>query len=241
MPLSPETIERLVFRLEKVDDSIDAALAAVADENVGRALGYIWEAAERKHRVIALFPKGFRDVYDIFYFLDLAADTATSYPKGAVGEDVDIDDLIENLEQSLDDLEYLDDETDFPDAIERLMQGMIHWFRSMIDYYKKHKKADPNLDGSVPRDHKYGYFTELDSTNQLGEAFHYLEFMDRDLYLARRRLQKSPPDFAGAAKFLKDAEAQKHFLFDDLRGLPRSGDEPPEPGSEDLPPHPYHA
>ena len=241
MPLSPETIERIIYRLERVDDSIDDGLAAVDDEDEDAALGYIREAAERKHRVIALFPRSFREVYDIFYFLDLAADTATSYPNGAIGEDVDVDDLIENLEQSLDDLEHLDDDIDFPDAMQRMIQDMIDWFRGMIDYFKKHKQADPNLDGALPRDRKYGYFAELDPTQQLSGAFHHLDFIDRDLFLARRRLEKDPPDFTGAAKFLKFAEREKHSLIDDLRGTPSSENEPPEPGSEDLPKHPYHA
>lgn len=241
MPLSPEAIERIIFRLEKVDDSIDAAQDAVTNEDVPAALGHIREAMERKHRVIQLYPGSFRDVYDIFYFLDLAADTATSYPNGAIGEDVDVDDLIENLEQSLADLEHLDDEIYFTDAIERLIQDLIDWFRSMIDYYKKHKQADPNLNSTLPRDRKYGFFAELDSTQQLGESFHYLETIDRSLFLARRRLEKDPPDYAGAAKFLRSAESNKHLLIDDLRGRSSSGDEPPEPGSEDLPKHPYHA
>jgi hypothetical protein len=66
MPLSPETIERIIYRLERVDDSIDNAKAAINNEDVGAALGYIAEAAERKHRVISLFPRSFREVYDIF-------------------------------------------------------------------------------------------------------------------------------------------------------------------------------
>ncbi len=241
MPLSPEAIERIIFRLEKVDDSIDAAQDAVTNEDVPTALSHIREAAERKHRVISLFPRSFREVYDIFYFLDLAADTATSYPNGAIGEDVDIDDLIENLGQSLDDLEYFDDEFDLPDAMQRMIQDMIDWFRGMIDYYRKHKQADPNLDATIPRDRKYGYLAELDPTQELSESFHYLDFMDRSLFLARRRLEKDPPDYTGAAKFLKAAEDNKHLLIDDLRGrLNTGGDEPPEPGSEDLPKHPYH-
>jgi len=242
MPLSRETIDRIIYRLERVDDSIDEAQDAIAGEDEAAALGYIAEAAERKHRVIALFPRSFREVYDIFYFLDLAADTATSYPNGAIGEDVDVDDLIENLEQSLDDLEHLDDEYDFPDGMERMIQDLIHWFRGMIEYYKKHKKADPNLDGSLPRDRKYGYFAELDPTQELSGAFHCLDFMDRNLFLARRRLEKDPPDYSGAAKFLRFAEQEKHSLIDELRGRASTGgDEPPEPGAEDLPKHPYHA
>jgi len=241
MPLSPETIERIIYRLERVDDSIDNAKAAINNEDVGAALGYIAEAAERKHRVISLFPRSFRDVYDIFYFLDLAADTATSYPNGAIGEDVDVDDLIENLEQSLEDLEHLDDDIDFPDVMQRMIQDMIHWFRDMIAYYKKHKQADLNLDGSLPRDRKYGYFAHLDPTQELSGAFHCLDFMDRDLFLARRRLEKDPPDYAGAARFLRFAEKEKHSLMDNLRGRASGEDEPPEPGSEDLPRHPDHA
>jgi hypothetical protein len=238
--LSSSVIERIIFRLEKVDDDIEAAKAAVDAEDEAAAIGCISDAAERKHRVINLYPGSFRDVYDIFYFLDLAADTATSYPNGAISDDVTVDEVIENLEQSLEDLEYLDDGY-WTDAIENILQDLIDWLTAMIEYFKKHKQTDPNADATLPRDRKMSFFHELDATGDLEISFYYLDTIDRNLFLARRRLEKDPPDFAGAARFLKAAENNKHLLIDDLRErAAKKKDEPPEPREEDLPKHPDH-
>src|SRR5271169_397958 len=124
MSLSSGAIDRITLRLEEVDDPITAAQAAIARGDAARAIGLIGDAEERKRRAINLYPQSLRQVYDIFYFLDLAADTATSYPNGAISDEVTVDQIIENLEQSLEDLEYLDDETYFTDPIERILQDL---------------------------------------------------------------------------------------------------------------------
>jgi len=240
MSLSSGAIDRITLRLEEVDDPITAAQAAIARGDAARAIGLIGDAEERKRRAINLYPQSLRQVYDIFYFLDLAADTATSYPNGAISDEVTVDQIIENLEQSLEDLEYLDDETYFTDPIERILQDLIDWLRRTIEYYKKHAQADPDDKGTLPRERKMGFFEEIDPSGDLAISFHYLDTIDVSLYLAKRRLQKDPPDFAGAAKFLRAAENNKHLLIDDLRGRASTRDEPPEPGSEDLPKHPDH-
>jgi hypothetical protein len=104
--------DKMIGRLERVDVEIDAGKAAVARRDAGDVAAHARRAADEKHRVVDICPSALRDVFDIFFYLDIAEDEAVRYPDN-IPSPVDLDDVIENLTQSLDDIEYFLEEGDY--------------------------------------------------------------------------------------------------------------------------------
>src|SRR5581483_6784893 len=97
-----EAAEKINHRLERVDHDIDCAKAAIGRGEAADAIRWVMRAVSDKHRVLDLCPSGFAAVYDIFFYADLAERRAVLWPS----EDPDLDDVIEQLEQSLEDVEF---------------------------------------------------------------------------------------------------------------------------------------
>jgi len=242
-----EAAEKINHRLERVDHDIDCAKAAIGRGEAADAIRWVMRAVSDKHRVLDLCPSGFAAVYDIFFYADLAERHAVLWPS----EDPDLDDVIEQLEQSLEDVEfaladgsYLDgamDESD-EDAMTQALEDIASWLREALEGLKKHPPQKPANDGSVTR-MKRAYLDALDPSGELGDVFMYLEGMNLNFWWAGQELAEDPPNFDGADGDLGRAELLKHNL---MRRLGRSshGPHPPQngddshQGEEDLPPHP---
>jgi hypothetical protein len=244
-----ETAEKINRRLDRVDHDIDCAKAAIGRREAADAIRWIMRAASDKHRVLELCPPGFSAVYDMFFYVDLAARHAALWPN----EDPDIDDVIEELEQSLDDVEfalddggYLDgamDDSD-EDAMTEALEDIASWLRDAIEGLKKNPPEKP-ADGMIYQT-KRAYLDALDPTGELSEMYMCLDGMDLNFWFAGQELAENPPDFDGAGGDLGRAEFLKHTL---MRRLGRSTHGPHLPdngdgsnqGEDDLPPHPDHA
>jgi hypothetical protein len=238
MKLSRETIDKMLRRLKKVDDEIDAAKVALSAQDAAGGAAAARRAADQKHRVVDLCPKGFVAIYDIFFYLDLAERSAVLFPN----EDPDVDSVIEDLEQSLEDIEYFLEDEGYSDAMQAILEDLAEWLRAAIAGLKKNPPQPPANDGTVPRK-KEAYFDSLDPSGVLKEIFNKLDSIDELLFWARTALEETPPDFAAAGRYLGNAEQLKHALMRYLEGLPGAGEPPPDPGpgGEDLPPRPDHA
>ena len=241
MRLSNETIDRMLWWLKKIDDSIDALKDALAREDVAESLARVREAEDRKRRIITLCPPAVKDLYDIFFYLDLAADTASRFPApGTLTDGITAENVIENLEQSLDDLEFVLEDNDFRPDVEKLLEDMVGWLKAMLKHFKD-KPPGPKPPAPDPRQLKSRFFDALDPKGLLEGLFGYLEILNREFYCAGRLLRKKPPEFAEARSYIETAEENKHLFMDWLRERRSDRPDPPKPGAEDLPPHHDHA
>ena len=241
MTLSSEIVGRMVFWLEKIDEHIDKAKQAAAHSDETEALGEIEEAEWCKRRVIVLSPPPLKEIYDIFFYADLAAAAARSWPNmGPLSEDgITIDDVIEDLEQSLDDIEYFLEVEDYSDAAGAALEDLAEWLRQMIKHFRT--KAPKPADQDKPDKAKGAYFETFDSSGDLGHFYGDLEIIDVFTYFARRLLVRATPDFTEASGYLAKAEDQKYQLLDFLRRRVGKQPGPPQPGQDDLPKDSGHA
>lgn len=229
MDLSPETIDAMLRRLKMVDDYIDAARAAIGKQDAASAIRQTKNAMDHKHRVVDLCDDELKVVYDIFFYLDLAERSAVLFPY----EDPDLNHVIEDLEQSLNDIEHLLKDPLLSDDEEQALEDIRDWLDDAIAGLKKNPPVLPKNDGFVGG-RKKKYFQSGDPSGFNWGMFQSLEGIDDLLYWAMSALGEEPPDFASATKYLRNAEFLKHLLIDRLKEIRKSNGSNPQ-GWEDLP------
>src|SRR5688500_9912971 len=203
-----ETIDRMLGGLRGVDECIDAAQAGVANQSVADTLAGVAGAEELKRHVILLCPQALVDVYDLFYFFDLAAATGTAYGHGDVIVDkMTLRQVLEILEQAMAELQRLLEEDLYHGKQKRLLIDMIGWIADLLEVLRKAPiPFNERPDALEPGELKRQFLLILDKSGDLNRLFDALEGLNRDLYCVRRCMQFKPPNFKLAGGHLEVAE-----------------------------------